>query len=118
LQGRLAEQVESARGQIQVFVETAVAKLKEGATETAEWNADNLRAQVQQRLDSEMQQRLAALREAANGIAAETEQRIHSMAMHSRWIAGAHDARGRSNPSRGRNGGAAGPLCCAAWEYP
>jgi len=79
LQGRLAEQVESARGQIQVFVETAVAKLKEGATETAEWNADNLRAQVQQRLDSEMQQRLAALREAANGIAAETEQRIHSM---------------------------------------
>jgi BMFP domain-containing protein YqiC len=34
---------------------------------------------VQQRLDSEMEQRVAALREAGSGIAAETEQRIHSM---------------------------------------
>ena len=79
LQACLAEQVESARAQIQELVETALAKMKENAAQTADSNAESLRTQVQQRLDGEMEQRLAALREAASGIAAETEQRIQSL---------------------------------------
>jgi hypothetical protein len=79
LQGRLAEQVESARTQIQEFVEAAVTRLKEGAAQTSSLSAIELHTQIKQRLDSEIEQRVASLRDAANGIASETEQRIHTL---------------------------------------
>jgi hypothetical protein len=76
---RLARQVESARGQIVEFVGTALQRLKEGAAETATQSADELRAQIQQRLDGELEQRVIALRETVHAITAETEQRISSL---------------------------------------
>ena len=76
---RLAEQVEAARAQIQEFLEAAVAKLKEGAAESATQGAAEAREKIQELLSSETEQRTAALRHAANRIAAETEQRINSV---------------------------------------
>src|SRR5207248_1722597 len=76
LQARLAEQVDAAGAQILVFTEAAVAKLKEGAAESATQTTTDLRGQIQEQLSDELQQRIAALRDAANAIAAETEQRI------------------------------------------
>jgi len=77
LQSRLAEQVESARAQIQEFVESAVLRLKEGAAESAQQSTAQVQGQIQERLGSEVDQRIAAWRYAANGIAAEIEQRIN-----------------------------------------
>ncbi len=77
MQARLTAQVDLARMQIQEFVESAVAKLKEGAAESANQSVADLRAQTQEHLDSELQQRMAALREAAKSIAAETEERVN-----------------------------------------
>ena len=77
MQAHLAAQVDLARTQIQAFVESAVAKLKEGAAESANQSAAELRAQTQEHLDSELQQRMAALREATKSIAAETEERVN-----------------------------------------
>ncbi len=77
IQARLTEQVKLAQTQIQDFVESAVAKLKEGAAESANQSAAGLRALTQAHLDNELQQRTAALREAAKGIAAETEERVN-----------------------------------------
>jgi hypothetical protein len=79
LQEHLAQQVESARVQVQEFVDAAVTRLKEGAAETAMQSADGLRAQIQESLNSELEHRVAALHETANAIAAETEQRISSL---------------------------------------
>ena len=79
LQGHLAGQVDSARAQIQMFVDAAIGKLKEGAAETAQLNAENLRAQAQQHLDGELEHRVTDLRNAANGIATEIEERIHQL---------------------------------------
>ncbi len=76
IEARLAEQVKLAQTQIQEFVESAVARLKEGATQTANQSAADLRAQTQEQFDNELQQRMAALREAATKIAAETEERV------------------------------------------
>jgi hypothetical protein len=53
--------------------------LQEGATQTANQSATDLRAQTQEQFDSEMQQRMAALREAATKIAAETEERVNGL---------------------------------------
>jgi hypothetical protein len=79
LQGRLAEQVDRAKAQIQVFAESAMAQLKGGASETTTQTVEGLRAQVQERLNSEVEQRITSFRDAANGIAAETEQRLNSL---------------------------------------
>jgi hypothetical protein len=76
LQERLAKQVESARAQIEEFVDASVARLKTGVSETASHSAEEIRAQILERLGGEIEQRIAALREAANGIASETEQRV------------------------------------------
>lgn len=79
IEARLAEQVKLAQTQIQEFVASAVAKLQEGAAQTAIQSAADLRAQAQEQFDSEMQQRMAALREAATKIAAETEERVNGL---------------------------------------
>ncbi len=79
LQGRLAQQVESAQAQIQEFVEMAVTRLKGSVAEAATQSADGLRAQIQESLNSELGQQVAALRKTASAIAAETEQRISSL---------------------------------------
>jgi hypothetical protein len=79
IEARLAEQVKLAKTQIQEFVASAVAKLQEGAAQTANQSATDLRAQTQEQFDSEMQQRMAALREAATKIAAETEERVNGL---------------------------------------
>jgi hypothetical protein len=76
IQARLTEQVKLAQTQIQEFVDSAVAKLKERAVESANQSAADLRAQIQERLGNEMEQRIAALRDVAKGIAAETEERV------------------------------------------
>src|SRR5438552_12342524 len=78
LQARVAEQVESARVQIQGFAESAVAQLRDGSAEITTRSVEAIRAQIQEQLDSEVQQRVVSLRDAANGIAAEAEQRINS----------------------------------------
>jgi len=78
LQARLTEQVESAGARIQEFAESAVAKLHEGAAESAEQSAARIQAQIQERLGSEVEQKIAAWRYSANNIAAEIEQRINS----------------------------------------
>jgi hypothetical protein len=75
----LAAQVDLARTQIQEFVESAVAKLKQGAAESASQSAADLRAQTQEHLDNELQQRMTALREAAKSIASETEERVNRL---------------------------------------
>src|SRR5258708_40305275 len=77
MQGHVGAEVDRARMQIEAFVESAVAQLKEGAAESASQSVADLRAQTQEYLDSELQQRMAALREAAKSIAAETEERIN-----------------------------------------
>src|SRR5882724_4780808 len=77
MQARLTAQVDLARTQIQEFVESAVAKMKEGAAESASQSAADLRAQTQEHLDNELQQRMTALREAAKSIASETEERVN-----------------------------------------
>jgi hypothetical protein len=79
IQARLTEQVKQAQTQIQEFVESAVAKLKEGAAQTANQSAADLRAQTQEQFDRELQQRMVALREAATRIAAETEERVSGL---------------------------------------
>jgi hypothetical protein len=79
MQADLAEQVKLAQTQIQEFVQSAVASLRAGAAELANQSSADLRAQVHERLDSELEQRIAALREAANRIAAETEERVSSI---------------------------------------
>jgi hypothetical protein len=79
IQARLTQQVKLAQTQIQEFVDSAVAKLKEGAAESANQSAADLRAQIQERLGNEMQQRIAALRDAAKGISAETEERVRGI---------------------------------------
>jgi hypothetical protein len=76
IQARLTEQVKLAQTQIQESVDSAVAKLKERAVESANQSAADLRAQTQERLGNEMEQRIAALRDVAKGIAAETEERV------------------------------------------
>jgi hypothetical protein len=76
IHARLAEQVKLAQTQIQEFVDSAVAKLKAGATESANQSAADLRAEIQERLGNEMEQRIAALRSAAKDIAAEAEERV------------------------------------------
>jgi len=76
IQARLTEQVKLAQTQLQEFVDSAVARLKEGAAESANQSAADLRAQTQEQYDSELQQRMAALREAATRIVAETEERV------------------------------------------
>jgi len=78
IQAHLAKQVELARTQIQEFVESAVAKLKEGAAESANQSAADLRAQTQEHFDNELQQRMDVLREAATRITAETEERVNA----------------------------------------
>jgi hypothetical protein len=78
LQARLAEQVESARAQIQVFAERAVAQLRDGSAEITTRSVEAIRVQIQEQLDSEVKQRVVSLRDVANGIAAEAEQRINS----------------------------------------
>jgi hypothetical protein len=77
MQARLTAQVDLARTQIQELVESAVAQLKEGAAESANQSVADLRAQTREHLDSELQQRMAALSEAAKSIAAETEERVN-----------------------------------------
>jgi hypothetical protein len=77
MQARLTAQVDLARTQIQEFVESAMAKLKEGAAESANQSVADLRAQTREHLDSELQQRMAALSEAAKSIAAQTEERVN-----------------------------------------
>jgi hypothetical protein len=77
MQARLTAQVDLARTQIQELVESAAAKLKEGAAESANQSLADLRAQTREHLDSELQQRLAALREAAKSMASETEERVN-----------------------------------------
>jgi hypothetical protein len=77
MQEHLAQQVELARTQIQEFVDSAVLQLKAGATASANQSAADLRAQTEEHLDSELRQRIAALREAAQGIAAETEEQVN-----------------------------------------
>jgi hypothetical protein len=79
IQVRLREQVKLAQAQIQEFVESAVARLKEGATESANQSAADLRAQAQEHFDSELEQRMAALRKAATRIAGETEERVYGV---------------------------------------
>ena len=79
LQERLAKQVESARAQIEEFIEEAAARLKTGVSETASHSVEEIRAQILGQLGGEIEQRIAALREAANGIAAETEQRVNAL---------------------------------------
>ena len=79
LQERLAKQVESARAQIEEFIEEAAARLKTGVSETASHSAAEIRAQILGQLGGEIEQRIAALREAASGIAAETEQRVNAL---------------------------------------
>src|SRR2546427_2998087 len=79
LQARLAEQVDRAKAQIQVFAESAMAQLKGGASETTTQTVEGLQAQVQERLNSEVEQRITSFRDSANGIAAETEQRLNSL---------------------------------------
>ena len=79
LQERLAQQVESAQAQIQSFVHEAVARLKSSVSETASHSAEEIRAQIREQLGGEIEQRVAALREAANGVAAESEQRLSSI---------------------------------------
>ncbi|HVH50279.1 MAG TPA: hypothetical protein VM781_01335, partial [Candidatus Bathyarchaeia archaeon] len=79
IQARLIEQVKLAQTQIQEFVESAVAKLKAGAAESASQSGADLRAQTQEHFDSELQQRMAALREAATRMAAEIEERVHGV---------------------------------------
>ncbi len=76
IHARLTEQVKLAQTQIQEFVDSAVAKLKEGATESANQSAADLRAEIQERLGNEIEQRIAALRSAAKDIAAEAEERV------------------------------------------
>jgi hypothetical protein len=77
MQARLTAQVDLARTQIQEFVESAVAQLKEGAAESANQSVADLRAQTREHLDNELQQRMAALSQAAKSIAAETEERVN-----------------------------------------
>jgi hypothetical protein len=77
MQARLTAQVDLARTQIQELVESAVAQLKEGAAESANQSVADLRAQTREHLDSELQQRMAALSQAAKSIAAETEERVN-----------------------------------------
>jgi hypothetical protein len=77
MQARLTAQVDLARTQIQEFVESAVAQLKEDAAESASQSVADLRAQTREHLDSELQQRMAALSQAAKSIAAETEERVN-----------------------------------------
>jgi hypothetical protein len=77
MQARLTAQVDLARTQIQEFVESAVAQLKEDAAESANQSVADLRAQTREHLDSELQQRMAALSQAAKSIAAETEERVN-----------------------------------------
>jgi hypothetical protein len=79
LQERLGMQVESARAQIQAFVDEAIMKLKTSVSDTASHSAEEIRAQIRERLGGEIEQRVAALREAANGIAAESEQRLNTL---------------------------------------
>ncbi len=79
IEARLTEQVKLAQTQIQEFVESAVAKLREDAAQTANQSAADLRAQTQEQFDSELRQRMAALREAATKIAAETEERVSGL---------------------------------------
>ena len=79
IQASLTEQVRTAQTQIQKFVESAVATLKKGAAESATESGAHLRAQTQEYFDSELQQRMAALREAATRIAAETEERVSGL---------------------------------------
>jgi len=76
IHARLTEQVKLAQARIQELVDSAVAKLKEGATESANQNAADLRAEIQERLGHEMELRIAALRSAAKDIAAEAEERV------------------------------------------
>src|SRR5258707_13074749 len=54
IHARLTEQVKLAQTQIQEFVDSAVAKLKEGATESANRSAADLRSEIQERLGNEM----------------------------------------------------------------
>ena len=79
VQEQLAKQVECAQGQIQSFVDEAVSKLKASVSDTASHSAEEIRAQIREQLGSEIEQRVAALREAANGIAAESERRLSSL---------------------------------------
>jgi hypothetical protein len=79
IEARLTEQMKLAQMQIQEFIESAVAKLKEGAAETANQNVANMHGQIQERLGNEMEQRITALRDAAKSIAAETEERVNGV---------------------------------------
>ena len=79
MRARVIDQVESARIQIEQLVEAALVKLNEGAAETADRSAGELRAQVEQLLSAEIAQRVEALREAAKAIAGETEERAKQL---------------------------------------
>ena len=79
LQEQLAKQVESAEAQIRAFVDESAAKLKASVSDATSHSAEEIRAQIREQLEGEIEQRVAALREAANGIAAESEQRLNTL---------------------------------------
>lgn len=79
LQGRLAAHLESARAQVQEIAESAMVSMKAGIAESTAQSSEEAKAQIQRRLEEEVQQRLSQLREAANTIATEAQQRINDL---------------------------------------
>jgi hypothetical protein len=79
LQTRLAQQVESAHAQIQGFLDGAVVQFREGAAASTSQSSEEFHAQIQARFSEEMEQKIAALRDAAGGIVTEAVQRINDL---------------------------------------
>jgi len=64
---------------MQGLVESTIAQLKSGAAETTMQAVEGLRTQIQDRLNSEVEQRITSFRDSASGIAVETEQRLNTL---------------------------------------
>ncbi|PYU00294.1 MAG: hypothetical protein DMG34_19485, partial [Acidobacteria bacterium] len=79
LEARLTEQADRARAQIEGLAESTLAQLKSGAAETTTQAVEGLRTQIQERLNSEVDERITSFRDSASAIAAETEQRLNSL---------------------------------------
>jgi hypothetical protein len=71
--------VEASKTQIQGFLESAIARLNDHTDQLVGQRGEELRARLLESLNSEAEQRIAALRESSQGIVIEVQQLIQSL---------------------------------------
>jgi hypothetical protein len=79
LKAQFDGRLEASKGQIQEFLEGAIARLNEHTAQAVGQRGEQLRARLLENLGSEAEQRIAALRESSQGILAEVQQLIQSL---------------------------------------